>query len=125
MKNKILNVLSVIVALLFLNAGLNKIFQYIPVPEGLPEAVVRHDAAIAEIKWLLPLVAVVEIVGGGLLVLRKTRALGAIVLLPIMVGVLVFHITVYPEGLLMAGLMAIVLGWIMIENKGKYLQLID
>ena len=32
-----------------INGGLNKIFQYIPVPEDLPEALLRDNAAFAEI----------------------------------------------------------------------------
>jgi hypothetical protein len=52
MKNKILTVLSVLLALLFLNAGFNKFFNYLPVPEGLPDDLMRDNAALMEISWL-------------------------------------------------------------------------
>jgi uncharacterized membrane protein YphA (DoxX/SURF4 family) len=36
MKNKILLVLSIIFGLMFINSGLNKLFEYIPIPEDMP-----------------------------------------------------------------------------------------
>lgn len=125
MKNKILNVLSILTALMFLNGGLNKIFNYIPVPTDLPPALVSDNAAFMEISWLMPLVAIVEIIGGVLLVFRKTRALGALIIFPIMCGIVLIHATVAPSGLPLAIGLSLILGWIMIENKSKYLSLLD
>jgi uncharacterized membrane protein YphA (DoxX/SURF4 family) len=73
MKTKITHVFNWLTALLFLNAGLNKIFEYIPVPEDLPLPMKNDLAAIQEIEWLLPLLAVTEIAGGALLILNRTR----------------------------------------------------
>ena len=125
MKSKILNILSVLSALLFLNAGFNKIFNYIPVPTDLPPALVADNAAFIEIEWLMPLVAVVEIIGGLLLIFRKTRALGALIIFPIMFGIVLIHATVAPSGLPLAIVLSLILGWIMIDNKNKYLSLLD
>jgi uncharacterized membrane protein YphA (DoxX/SURF4 family) len=44
-------------------------------------------AAFGEISWLMPLVGIVEVIGGLLFIFPKTRALGAIVILPVMVGI--------------------------------------
>lgn len=125
MKSKILNILSVLSALLFLNAGFNKIFNFIPVPTDLPPALVADNAAFIEIEWLMPLVAVVEIIGGLLLIFRKTRALGALIIFPIMFGIVLIHATVAPSGLPLAIVLSLILGWIMIDNKNKYLSLLD
>lgn len=40
----------------------------------------------------MPLIAITEIVGGLLLILPKTRASGAILLLPVMLGITVHHL---------------------------------
>lgn len=125
MKNKILNILSILCALLFLNGGLNKLFNYIPVPTDLPAALVADNAAFMEIAWLMPLVAVAEIIGGLLLIFRKTRAVGALVLFPIMIGIILIHATVAQSGLPLAIGLSLILGWIIAENKGKYLSLLD
>lgn len=124
MKSKILTVLSAIFGLLLINSGLNKFFQYIPVPEGLPEEVIKDNVALMEIQWLIPLVGLAEIIGGLLLIFPKTRALGALVVFPVMVGVLLTHIFVAPEGLPMALALWAILLWILFDNRRKYMPLI-
>lgn len=124
MKKTILLVLSVLLGLFLVNAGLNKFFNYMPVPENMPEAVVKDGMAMMEIVWLMPLIAWAEIIGGLLLAIPKTRALGALVVFPVMVGILLTHIFVAPDGLLIAIIMWVVLLWIMIDNKDKYLVLV-
>lgn len=116
--------LSWFMGLMLVNSGLNKFFQYMPVPEGLPEALVRDNAALAEIVWLMPLVGVAELVGGLMLLMQRTRALGAIVVFPVMVGVLLIHVFVYPAGLPVALIAWGILGWILYEHRERYLPMI-
>lgn len=96
-----------------------------PVPEDLPEALVSMSMSMMEIGWLMPLVAITEIVGGALFIIKKFRALGAIVLFPVMIGILIIHFTVAPSGLPIALALAILLTWSMIENREKFLELIN
>jgi len=124
MKRKILNLLSVLFVLLLMNSGLNKFFNYLLVPENLPEAVVKDYAAFGEISWLMPLIASAELLGGLLVLFPKTRALGALVAFPVMVGVLLTHIFVAPDGLPIALVIWAILLWIILDNKQKYLALI-
>ncbi|MBK7222419.1 MAG: DoxX family protein [Saprospiraceae bacterium] len=125
MKNKIFNVISVLFSLLLINGGLNKFLNYMPVPENLPEALMKDDHAIREISWLLPLVGAAEIIGGLLILFPKTRALGALVVFPVMVGVLLTHLTVAPEGLPIALVIWAILSWMIWENRQKYLLLFN
>ncbi len=125
LKGKITFILCLLSGLLFLNAGLNKFFAYMPVPNDLPEKMIKMSTAMMEIGWLLPLVATAEILGGLLLILPKTRALGAILLFPILVGILLTHLTAAPDGLPMAFLLLAIHLWIILDNKAKYLRLID
>jgi hypothetical protein len=76
--------------------------------------------AMMEIAWLLPLVASAELVGGILIILPKTRALGALIILPVMVGILLVNIVVNTSGLIIALVLAAILGWIMYENRDRY-----
>lgn len=110
--------------LLFINGGLDKFLHYMPVPENLPEQVVRDNAAFAEICWLLPLLGSAELLGGVLLLIPRTRALGALVIFPVMVGILLTHIFVAPEGLPMALILWAILLWIIIDNRHRYLPVI-
>lgn len=125
MKKKILFVISLLFGLLFINAGLNKFFNYMPVPESLPENLTRVMSAFMEIKWLFPLIAIAEILGGILVIIPKFRALGAIIILPVMIGILLTHIILVPSGLSIAIVLFIINIWIIIENRNKYLPMIE
>lgn len=72
----------------------------------------------------MPLVALAEIVGGILLIVPRTRAFGVLILFPIVVGILCTHIFSVPDGLAMALGIAAIFGWIIFENRNRFLHLI-
>ncbi|NVO20820.1 MAG: DoxX family protein [Bacteroidetes bacterium] len=124
MKTKILFGISLLFGLMFINSGLNKFFNYMPMPKDMPENMMKLMGEFKEIGWLLPLIAVAEIVGGILFITNKFRALGAIVIFPVLVGILLTHLLIAPSGLPIAiALWAIEL-WVIIENRDKYLPMI-
>jgi uncharacterized membrane protein YphA (DoxX/SURF4 family) len=124
MKKKILFGVSILFGLMFINAGLNKFFNYMPMPEDMPEATMKMFTAMVEMKWLLPLIGVAEITGGLLFITNKFRALGAIIIFPVMVGIILAHIVVAPEGLPIALVLFAILAWVIFENREKYLPMI-
>lgn len=94
-----------------------------PVPEDMPEDSMQMFTAMMQIGWLMPLIAITEIIGGFLFILSKLRALGAVILAPIMTGIMLTHFTIAPEGLKIAlPLLAIYL-WVIYENRNKYLPM--
>lgn len=123
MKNKILFVLSLLFGLMFINAGLNKFFNYMPVPDDIPEDAMKIFVAMTEIIWLMPLIGIVEIIGGILIIFPRFRALGALVNLPIMTGILIHHITL-GEGVLIPLIMFFILIWLIYEERKKFLPLL-
>lgn len=125
MKQKIFTVATILFALMFINGGLNKFFNYIPVPPDMPIELVKDNTAIMEVVWLMPLIAVVELIGGLLLLVPKFRALGAIMIFPIMVGILLLHATVAISGLPLAIILTGILFWILWENRTKYLSMVN
>ena len=124
MKNKILFVLCVLAGLMFINAGLNKFFQYMPMPKDMPDKMVKVMTAFAEIGWVMPLVGTFEVIGGVLLIVPRTRALGAIVLVPILTGILFANINMSPSGLPIVFALIAILAWVIIENRAKYLAMV-
>jgi uncharacterized membrane protein YphA (DoxX/SURF4 family) len=124
MKNKILFVLCLLFGLMFINAGLNKFFNYMPPPADMPEDTMKMFTAFMQISWLMPLIGIMEIVGGVLIIPKRTRALGAIIIVPIMVGILLTSLTVAPEGLPITVVLLAILTWVIIENREKYLPMI-
>lgn len=121
MKNTILTAVSAIFGLLLINGGLNKFLEYMPTPENLNPELVKDFEAIDEISWLLPLIGTAEILGGALIIFPKTRALGALIVFPVMVGVLLTHIFVDPDQLVTAIVIWVILLWIIFDNRRKYL----
>lgn len=124
MKKKILFAVSLLFGLMFINAGLNKFFNYMPMPKDLPESMMKVMGAFMEISWLMPLIAVAEIVGGVLFITNKYRALGAIIIFPIMIGILLTHIINAPSGLPIAIVLLAINLWVIIENREKYMPMI-
>lgn len=125
MKNKILFVLCLLVGLLFINGGLNKFLNYMPAPKDMPEEMVKIMNALLTITWLIPLVAVAELVGGVLFIIPKFRALGAIILFPIIIGIVLFHSINAPDMLPVALIIFAVILWAIYENRTKYLPMIE
>ncbi len=125
MKSKILFVLCLLTGLVFINAGLDKFFHYMPMPKEMPEKMVKAGMAFMEIGWLLPLVGAMEIIGGLLLIPARTRALGAIVLVPILAGILLANISMAPSGLPVAVALSAIIIWVIIDNREKYLPMIS
>ena len=125
MKKKILFVVSVLFGLMFINSGLNKFFNYMPMPEDLPDKMMKLFTAFMEVGWLMPLIAVAEIVGGLLFITNKYRALGAIVIFPVMIGILLTHLINAPSGLPIALVLLAINLWVIIENREKYLPMIQ
>ncbi len=124
MRKKVLLVLSILFGLMFINAGLNKFFNYMPMPEVMPEKMMKAMTAFMEIGWLLPLIAVAEITGGILFMINRYRALGAVIIFPVMVGIVLTHIFIEPSGLPIALVLFAINVWAIFENRARYMPMI-
>jgi len=125
MKQKITFVLSLIFGLFFINAGLDKFFHYMPMPKDISPDLMSAMTGMMAVSWLMPLVAVAEIVGGVLIIISKTRALGALLVFPVMVGIVLTNTVTDASGFPIAAVFAAVLLWIMYDNRAKYMHLVN
>lgn len=112
-------IICILFGLMFINAGLNKFFNYMPMPE-MSEAQKKSFAAFMEISWLMPLTAVAEIVGGALFMTNRYRALGAIIIFPVMVGILLHNTVVDRSGMIMSLILMAINVWMIADNWKKY-----
>ncbi|WP_420386286.1 DoxX family membrane protein [Roseivirga sp.] len=124
MKTKIRFVICLLFGLMFINAGLDKFLHYMPMPEDIPADMINLMTAMMEISWLIPLVGIFELIGGVLFIFPRYRALGAMILLPILVGITLTNITAAPSGLPLVIILLAIEGWIILENRQKYLVMI-
>ena len=125
MKQIITFVLSLIFGLFFINAGLDKFLHYMPMPEKMSDELIKAMTGMSAVTWLMPLVAVAEILGGLLIIIPKTRALGALIIFPVMVGIVLTNTVTDASGFPIAAVFAIVLLWIMFDNRAKYMHLVS
>lgn len=124
MKKIVLNVLSILFGLFFIHGGLNKFLNYAPMPDDTPQEILDLNNAMGSIVWLIPLLAISEILGGILVLFPKTRALGVLVCIPILVGILLTHIFITPSFIPMSLVLWAIVIWMIIDNKKKFISLI-
>lgn len=87
------NIAGALLGLLFLTFGLNFFFNFIPMPADPSPADAPHKLFMAALfpTGYLAFVKIIEITGGLLVALPKTRNLGLLALGPIIVNILAFH----------------------------------
>ena len=87
------NIAGGLLGLLFLVFGLNFFLKFIPMPPGPPEGSppALFMAALYPTGYLA-FVKVFEILGGVLVAIPKTRNFGLLVLGPVIVNILAFHL---------------------------------
>lgn len=124
MKNKVLTVLCILFGLMMINSGLNKFFNYMPMPQ-MSEEMMKVIGGFMTIKWIFPLVAIVEIIGGILIAIPKKRALGAIVILPVTIGIFVHHLVHDIAGIAIALILLAINIWAIIASWDKYKPIIE
>lgn len=112
-------ILYILFGLMFINAGLNKFLNYLPLPELSPEQL-KFFTAFTSIVWLMPLVAIIEIIGGILFILKKTRPLGAIFVLPVMTGILVHHVITDQSRLILSLVLMAINVLALVDSWAKY-----
>jgi putative oxidoreductase len=70
------------------------------------------------------LIGIAELAGGLLIIFPKTRALGAIIIFPVMVGIFLTNTVQDTQGLPIVIILGIIWGWIIYEQREKYLPII-
>ena len=99
MQKKVTLIAGALLGLVFVVFGLNFFLHFIPIPplpEGSPAAAFMGAAYTT---GFLTFVKVLEILGGVLVAIPKTRNLGLLLLGPIIVNILAFHIIIVGAGL--------------------------
>jgi len=106
MNSKITMVLRLLLALILIVFGLNKFFNFMPMPpmEGPPG---DFMAALGKTGYMFPLIALTEIVAGALLLVNKFKGLALILVSIISVNIVLFHIALAPAGIGLAAVVAI------------------
>ncbi len=92
--------IRVLSGLMWLIFGLNGFFQFIPMPPPAPEAG-AFMGAMAATGYIFPLIKLSEIVASLTLLSGKFINFGLLLLAPILVNIILFHLFLDPGGILM------------------------
>lgn len=90
----------ILLGLMFLVFGLNVFLHFIPAPpmSGLPG---QYFTVMMQSHYFL-FVGAVEVIAGLLLLTKQFVPLGLVLLAPVLVNIVIFHLTMQPSGLPMA-----------------------
>ena len=101
----------VVLGLIFVVYGLNGFFRFIPTPEMNEEAA-AFMGALAATGYFMIVEKAVEVVAGFMILTGRFLPLGLILLAPISVNILLFHLFLDPGGLPVAILVVVLQGFL-------------
>jgi uncharacterized membrane protein YphA (DoxX/SURF4 family) len=108
----------IVLGFIFLVFGLNGFLQFLPQP-AMPEGAVSFFGALAASRYMLPLLFATQIVGGAL-VLVGMVPLGLVILAPVIVNIVAFHVFLAPDGLPLATVVCLVAVFLAWRHRGSY-----
>ncbi len=123
MKTKVEMITRILLGLLLVVFGLNKFLQFMPMPP-MPAQASAFMMALMATGYFFPFLAISEMVIGLLFIVKKTKLLAIVMLAPITINILLFHIALDIAGIGGAVLVAILHIVIIIMNKEKLLFLL-
>ncbi len=118
MNSKLTMVLRILLGLILVVFGANKFFGFMPNME-MPAAAGNLMSAMMESGYMFKLVGVTEIVVGLLLLIKKWVPFALIVLAPISVNMIFFHLFLAPAGIAPAAIVVIINILLIYDNWNK------
>ncbi len=102
--------------------GLNKFFHWFDPNDGAmpPEEMITFFKGMEASQYLMPLVAIVEIVTGILLLVNKFVPLALVILLPVMLNAMLVHAFMDPAHIVGAGVFLFLNIFLMFQNREAY-----
>lgn len=98
MKEYVVKVIRVLLALILIIFGLNKFLNFMPFPP-MPEAAQAFMGALIETGYLMTVVAIIEIIAGIFLLINRYSAFMLILIFPILLNALLFHLFLDLKGI--------------------------
>ncbi len=124
--NKITLVASVLLGLLFIVFGSNFFLKFMPTPKADPDSLAaQYMGAMFQSGWL-KIVKSLQIIGGLLLIIPKTRNFGLLVLGPIVINIGLYNILLKPGGITAPPVLAIMAlaVFLLVAERKKFAQLL-
>ena len=124
MNSKVFMILRLLLGIFVLIFGANKLYQFLPAPEGMSDAAGAYFGALVSSKTII-LVGIVEVVAGLALLLNKYGALLSIILMSVSVNAVLFHAVLDPGNVLPAAVLLLLNIIMLYGYKDKYKALLN
>jgi uncharacterized membrane protein YphA (DoxX/SURF4 family) len=121
-------IICLLFGLVFIFAGIGKFYNFAGEQKDTPARMLEIFNALKTVGWVLPLVGIAEIVGGFLFIIPRTRPLAALILLPILAGILLTNLSLPYSGPM--GPVILIILWaielfVIISNRKRYLPMVQ
>lgn len=123
MNSKFTQIVRILLGLILIAFGANKIYSFIPLPQP-PEEAADFMASMANTGYILTLVAIFEIIIGLLLILKLWVPFVLLLLVPLSVNILLFHLFLDIPAIGTALLVVVLNGILLYKYKQKYRPLL-
>ncbi|WP_432672253.1 DoxX family membrane protein [Flavobacterium sp. SM2513] len=119
MNSQFTKITRILLGIILLISGLNKILKIIPTPaDNLIES-------FGQVDYIFPVVAALEVIIAILLLSNKWVAFALVLLVPLSLNILLFHIYLNFQGILPAILVATLNGILLYKQRRQYAPLFN
>ena len=123
MSDKLVLAARLLLGLVFVIFGLNGFLHFIPMPP-MPVEAMAFMSGLMKSGYMIPLIKIVEIIAGLFILTGMYLPLGLVLLAPIVINILLFHLVLAPDGLGMALVITILHLYLAYANKDKFAELL-
>lgn len=125
--NKAILIAAGLLGLVFVVFGLNFFLKFLPIPSPEPDTPAAAFMGAIYSTGFLTLVKILEITGGILVAIPKTRNIGLLVLGPIVINILAYNVLIAPGGWTQPPviLITILSAFLLWAGRDQFKQLLD
>ena len=122
--NTVNTVARYVLGLAMLVFGANKFLHFMPNPE-LPAEAGAFMGALDGSGYIFPILGIVYIIAGLCLVLNKAVPFALILLVPVSINIVAFHLVYAPSGILFAAVVAVLNLLLIYANWDRFKSLFE
>ncbi|TRW22417.1 DoxX family membrane protein [Flavobacterium zepuense] len=119
MNSKFTQIVRILLGIILIVFGANKIYTFIPLPQPPAEAA-DFLKSLADTGYVLTVVAVLEIIIGIMLIFKLWVPFAILVLVPISLNILLFHLFLDVPAIATALVVVALNGILLYKHKQKY-----
>ena len=112
--NKAVLVSRILLGLTFAVFGLNGFLHFIPQPPPPPGLLADFYRVMTESHYLGPVFAI-QLIAGILFLVNRYVILALVIIAPVIVNILIFHLMLLPAGLALAALVTVL--WLIVASR--------